>query len=389
LKLALNLSAAGNTMALDNLYLSIGSEEIILLLIKGTVSDLSAIQGMNLAFSVKGRDISKVTAAGGPRTDSKGAFHVSGRFSDPAPKVYKLPAFEATWGDSQSSGWLELDTTGQRPRLKAELSSDKLDLRPFLKQPQNTEITEIQATKTVAPKKDKPEAKTPSPQSTTPKARVFPADPLPLAQLQKIDAEVKFRGKEVLLRSMAFNDIAVDILLRDGDLDIKPLNFTIGGGKAEGSIILKSLAKPAELTTTLTVEKLAIGPMLEQLDYPRSIEGDLDAVIDLDGTGDSVAALMEKLNGSIRIYVIDGKAESKYLDLLAKYLGSGILRMLNPLEEKRKYTPIHCYVNTVGIEDGLADVKILLDTDRTSIFGAGEINLKTEGLNLGIKPTPQ
>jgi uncharacterized protein involved in outer membrane biogenesis len=188
---------------------------------------------------------------------------------------------------------------------------------------------------------------------------------------------------------MALNDIAVDILLRDGDLDIKPLKFTIGGGKAEGSINLKSLTKPAELTTTLTVEQLAIGPMLEQLDYPRSIEGDLDTVIDLDGTGDSVAALMAKLNGTIRIYVIDGKAESKYLDLLAKYLGSGILQMLNPLEEKRKYTPIHCYVNSVEIEEGLADVKILLDTDRTSIFGAGEINLKTEGLNLGIKPTPQ
>ena len=30
-----------------------------------------------------------------------------------------------------------------------------------------------------------------------------------------------------------------------------------------------------------------------------------------------------------------------------------------------------------------------MDTDRTSIFGAGDVNLKTETLNLGIKPTPK
>jgi hypothetical protein len=143
------------------------------------------------------------------------------------------------------------------------------------------------------------------------------------------------------------------------------------------------------LMTNLTIDQFAIGPMLDQLDYPHSIEGNIDAVVDLDGTGDSVAALMAGLNGHIRIAVKDGKAESKYLDLLGKYFGSGILRMINPFEAKRQYAPINCFVNTVIIDDGKADIKLLLDTDQTSIFGAGSINLKTERLDLGIKPTPK
>jgi hypothetical protein len=112
-------------------------------------------------------------------------------------------------------------------------------------------------------------------------------------------------------------------------------------------------------------------------------------VVDLDGTGDSIAALMAGLNGNIRIALKDGKAESKYLDLLAKYLGSGILQMLNPFQQKREYAPINCFVDTVKIDDGQADTKLLLDTDQTSIFSAGTINLKTESLDLGIKPTPK
>jgi uncharacterized protein involved in outer membrane biogenesis len=129
--------------------------------------------------------------------------------------------------------------------------------------------------------------------------------------------------------------------------------------------------------------------MLDKLGYQRSVEGNLDVAFNLDTTGDSIAALMAALNGNTRIAMSNGKAASQYLDLLAKYLGSGILQMLNPFEEKREYTPVNCFVNRIEIKDGLADVKILLDTDRTSIFGAGDVNLKTERLNLGIKPTPK
>ena len=129
--------------------------------------------------------------------------------------------------------------------------------------------------------------------------------------------------------------------------------------------------------------------MLDKLVYQRSIEGNLDADFNLDGAGDSVAALMAGLNGNIRIAMSNGRAASDQLELLEKYLGSSILGMLNPFQEKREYTPINCFVNSIEIKDGLADVKILLDTDRTSIFGLGDVNLKTESLNLGIKPTPK
>ena len=98
---------------------------------------------------------------------------------------------------------------------------------------------------------------------------------------------------------------------------------------------------------------------------------------------------MAGLNGNIRVAMSNGRAASEYLELLERYLGSGILRMINPFEERREYTPVNCFVNKIDIKDGLADVNILLDTDRTSIFGAGDVNLKTEHLNLGVKPTPK
>ena len=220
-------------------------------------------------------------------------------------------------------------------------------------------------------------------------AKVFSAAPLPLEGLQAIDVDLKFRNKQVLLPRLALDDVILDVLLKNGNLAIKPFNFSIGGGKADVQFALRSQEKPAALAANLNIDQLEIGPMLDKLGYERSVEGNLDAAFNLDSTGDSIAALMAALNGNTRIAMSNGKAASEYLDLLAKYLGSGILQMLNPFEEKREYTPVNCFVNTIEIKDGLADVKILLDTDRTSIFGAGDVNLKTERLNLGIKPTPK
>jgi len=143
------------------------------------------------------------------------------------------------------------------------------------------------------------------------------------------------------------------------------------------------------LTATVGIDQLAIGPMFDKLGYRRSVEGNMNAAFNLDSTGNSVAAWMAGLNGSTRITVSQGRMTSEYLELLEKYLGSGILNMINPFQEKREYTPVNCFVNTIDIKGGLADVKILLDTDRTSIFSAGDVNLKTERLDMGIKPTPK
>ena len=147
--------------------------------------------------------------------------------------------------------------------------------------------------------------------------------------------------------------------------------------------------QPAALAATLDIDQLEIGPMLDQLGYQRSVEGNLDAAFNLDGSGNSVAALMAGLNGNIRIAMSNGRVASRYLELLEKYLGGGILQMLNPFEEKREYTPVNCFVDNIEIKDGLADVKMLLDTDRTSIFGAGDVNLKTEAFESGHQADTQ
>jgi len=391
LKLAFKLAGVGKKYTLDNLDFKLGREDLVEVLLKGTISNLSAVQGMKLDFIARGSDMSNFKKLGGPEFDFKGGFNITAQFIDPAPKVYKMPSFNVTVGDNNQTGWLELDLTAKRPSLKGELSSDKLDLRPLLaKDKEQSKSIEKAQTVRPDPKEDKRvKGDIPILKPRVQHASVFSPEPLPLAGLQSIDVDLKVRNKQVLLPRLALDDVILDILLNNGNLEIKPFTFSIGGGKSDVQFALRTQEKPAALTAILDIDQLEIGPMLDKLGYQRSVEGNLDADFNLDSTGDSIAALMAVLNGNIRIAMSNGKAASAYLDLLAKYLGSGILQMINPFQETREYTPVNCFVNRIEIKDGLADIKLLLDTDRTSIFGVGDINLKTERLDLGIKPTPK
>ena len=372
LKLDANLSGSGDKIALQNLNLNIGSEQLIAVSLKGKIDDLRAVSGMELDFALQGNDLDSISTLGGPALPFPGPFNVSGRFIDPAPKNYKIPSLNAAWGDNDSQGWIALDLSKEQPQLSAELSSQKLDLRPLFKKPA-----------------EKSSPKTPAPQPESKKNKYFSSETFELEALKLIDADIKFNGNQILLPALALDDSIIHIALDRGNLKLNPFTFTVGGGKADVQFDLRLQDNPPTLVLAKVIDQLDVGPMLEKLSYQRSVEGILDTKINLTGRGNSMAALMAGLNGSIIMTIIDGRVASKYLDLIEKYLGSNALRLLNPFKAKREFAPVNCFVNNIQIKDGMADVKLLLDTDQTSIFGLGDVNLKTEQLNLGIKPTPK
>ena len=366
LKLAVNVTGSGKNISLVDLDLNLGSKKLMEIMLKGAIKDLTALRGIQLEFNVRGDHMANLKKIGGPTLPFQGAFNVSGRYTDPAPKSFKISSLKAVLGDNNVSGWVAWDLSKKKPQVRAELSSEKFDLRPFLAK-----------------------TKTPASGAKLNKGKVFSSNRFDLEGLKAVDVDIKLRGKEILLRNLALNDVTVSILLENGNLKIKPAKFTIGGGMAEGWLHLRSQDTPATFAVGLKIDQLEIGPMLDQLDYKKQVEGHLDVDIELDGAGDSVAALMAGLNGRIYTAINDGWVAFKDLDLLQRYLGSNVLHLLNPFQAKQEYKQINCFINRIEIKDGRAEFKLLLDTRQTSIFGDGKVDLKTEKLNLGLKPVPK
>jgi uncharacterized protein involved in outer membrane biogenesis len=372
LKLGVKLTRSGERLAAENLNLNMGRTELVEVMLKGTVDDLLNLRGFELDFAARGKDLSDIKEVGFPEVPVQVPFSATGRVLDPAPRIYQFPSLEVFLGDNYALGSLGLNLTEKRPRVTAEMSSQEIDLRPLLARSDKETVTESKPTGS-SPERD----------------RVFSSEPWSLDKLRLIDADIKIRDKKVLLPNLALTDVMIDIMLKNGNLRVKPLKFTVGSGRAEGQLNILSQGKTPTVAMELRIDQFDIGAMLEDLGAQRTLDGTLDIDFRLSGQGNSTADFLAGSNGEIYLVMSDGRAASRYLDLLQRYLGSDVLRLLNPFQVRRASAPVNCFVGHIEITDGLADSKLLLDTDQSSIFSAGDVNLKTERLNFGITPVPK
>jgi hypothetical protein len=253
------------------------------------------------------------------------------------------------------------------------LSSNKLDLKTIMGQRKETGRSEPRSDQVVKKRK-----------------RVFPDDPLSLDALHQAEGTIKIRAAQILLPNLVINDLAANLILKDGQIIVKPIKATVGGGKLNGNIDLRHKGKALIMSTQIKAEGISLGSMLNELEITDMLEGHLDVDIRLKGQGQSVAKLMAGLDGYTSIIMGKGRIKNKYIDLLGADLSASIFRLLNPLKEGDDYTAINCMVSRFDIKKGFAkSTALVFDTSLMSVIGEGKIDLKTEKLDLSFKPIPK
>ncbi len=372
-KATIKVLGPADRLAVPALDVEVGSEELAKLKLTGAIKDVQNQKGVDLSFSMKGKDLSNLQKFSGRPMPVKGPFEISGRASDPALKTYRVSDIKVNLPNMDLRGSAEILLSTKRPKIQASLSSQKMDLRPFM------------------PKEEKKTAKESKPEKPLVKReRIFPKDPLPLESLKQADANVRILAKQIITPEVALDDLTVDLALQDGALDIKPLKAVIGGGKLEGSLALRPQGNQAILSLAVKADKFDIGRMAKEMQVTDILEGKLDVDVDLKGSGGSVAALMAGLNGKVVLVMGKGRLDNKYIDLAGADLGQSIFRLINPFEKDKKYTDINCMVLRWDIKDGLAQsTAMVFDTSRMTVVGDGKVNLKSEELDITLEPSPK
>ena len=343
------------------------------LTIDGSIKDVKTQRGMDLKLGLKGKELADFGKLTGKPLPVKGPYDISGRITDVAPKAYKISDLKANLGESDLSGSMNANLAGSRPSISATLSSKKMDVRSLMGAGGESAKSGKEAPKAGAKRE-----------------RMFSNDPLPLEGLNQVDAAVKYRAAQVLLPKLALNDLSVDLNLKNGRLVIRPFKALVGGGALDGFVDLDSEGKVAALTTFIKIDKLDLGKMLKDLQFNETVEGNLDVEMDLKGRGASVADIMGELNGKTVMVMGKGKISNKYLELLSGGLSSNIFKLLNLAQKETEQTVVNCFVSGFSIKNGQAETTALVfDTERMSVVGDGEIDLKTEKLNIGLKPSPK
>ncbi len=136
------------------------------------------------------------------------------------------------------------------------------------------------------------------------------------------------------------------------------------------------------------------GEMLHGLPEGAIEGGDTSGSLFLSTQGRSIEAMMENLNGAGLLEMGQIKILDSALKIVSSDVLTGILHTLNPFSTKTGskqtpgYTTYDCAVIGFDINDGVvsSDKGIAFQSERFNVGGSGTINLRTEALDIDVKP---
>jgi uncharacterized protein involved in outer membrane biogenesis len=265
---------------------------------------------------------------------------------------------------SRLGGDATLDLAGPRPRLDATLAADRLDLRPLLSG-------------------DGAAGGSAGAPGTVP-GPLFSREPLPFAALRAADAALRLRIGTLATGKLDLEDVALTAQLADGRLQLDPAGFTLAGRQVGGSLAVDARGDPARVRLALAADGLDLGTLLEQLAVTSLLEGRGDLRATLAASGPAPHDLARTLAGQVSLLMAGGGLRTAVLDRLTGGAPQAVAALLGrPAADVAR---LRCLALAVPIADGVARPDLVLDTELSTVVGAGTVDLGRERLDLTLAP---
>jgi uncharacterized protein involved in outer membrane biogenesis len=328
--------------------------------LEGTVTGLVGFKGIDLNFEqLSGKSMEELYWIIGLAFPDTSPYRLSGRLvrTDGTWRVEKVAG---KVGESDLAGTLQVDTGGKRPFMHGEFTSKLLnfaDLGPLVgtKEPRES--------------------------------GVLPDAPFHAERWNSVDADVRLRAGTIKRpKQLPLEKFATRIQMRDKVLSLSPLEFGIAGGRLAGTIRLDGNKEPIRGDVNMRVQNLQLAKLFPTVKQAQGSIGDLDGLIELSGSGDTVGKLLGTANGKIGVYMDEGKISQFLMELVALDLWDAARIKLKGDKE----IDIRCAIADFAVKNGVMQANALVfDTTVVNIGGGGSINLKNEEMDLTLKPEPK
>jgi uncharacterized protein involved in outer membrane biogenesis len=294
-------------------------------------------------------------------------------------------------GESDLHGKLDIDASRKRPSMTGELISDQLRMKDLAAslggktgKGGNSLDAKTQKRLAASQQRAKPEKEAPP----DPNARLFPDAHLQVDRVRAMDADVHFRAKSIQAGSVPFKQVAFRIELDNGVLALDPFAFEMPQGRLSGEARIDARQDVPKVHIDVRIKDIQLDQLKgKSPDAQAPLGGVMQARMVVNGTGDSVHAVMSDANGAFTLILPNGEVRSAFAELTGINVSKGLGLLLTKADDK---APIRCGVAQFNIKDGLMSAQnITFDTQNVVIKGTGDINLGPESLNLQIKGDPK
>jgi AsmA protein len=344
----------------------------------GTVTSLLVLSAMDMHLALRGSSLEELYPLLGLAFPATPPYELSGRIVH-IGSSWAYEKFSGRIGQSDIGGRFQLETGGARPFVTADLASKVLafeDLGPLL----GARVGSLQAARAAAPRPSPSEAAVP----VVARARVLPAGRFSTERWDSVDAEVTLKAGAIRrAKTLPLENLSAHLSLKDSVLILNPLKFGVAGGELDAVISLDGRKEAIQAKARVKAKKIRLAKLFPTLALTRSSTSRVNGRMDLVGRGDSVAAMLGSSTGKLGLVVTGGDISKLMMEQLSLHLWEVVALRLT----SDRPVQLRCGLVEFDVKDGLMQANALvLDTEITTVLGTGNVNLKTEKLELVFTP---
>lgn len=320
------------------------------------------LQGFDVEFGLRGPNLALIYPLTGIATPDTPPYRLLGRLTH-EKSAWHYRKFNGVVGGSDLAGDASFLTGRERPKLVADLVSQRLDFKDlggFLGR---------------APQ---------APQPTGP--GVLPDTRFELEKIRSMDADVKLSARRIHTQRLPLDAMTARLMIDDGVLRLDPLDFKAAGGEIRSSIRMDARGPVIASRARVRAEGLSLPRLFPGFEATEDATGRLGGSLALTGSGNSVARMLASSDGDVSARMGSGRVSN----LLMEKAGIDIQETVKFLLTKDRSIPVRCAFGEFDVKKGLMSSRALaFDTTDTVILGDGSISLRDERYDLRLKPLPK
>ena len=367
----LSLRDAANPYPVD-LHVANGSSHAAL---EGTIEDPARFAGAHLRLEFDGQNMADLYQLTGVPIPATPPYKVTGNLVY-AGHAFRFENIAGTLGSSDLEGSIAETTPadGGKRLVTADLASrrvDLTDLAGFLGATPGKTTTPGQnaATKAAQARADE-------------KPNLIPDTPINLPKIDAANVEFHYRGEKIINKDAPLDNVVIALSIENGRISAHPVSFGVGGGSIVIYLDLRPVDGVIHADANVDFRRIPLGRLMKATQAFAG-SGVIGGTARVEGTGNSMAAILGHGNGGLQLFMNQGGSVSALLvDLAGLQVGDAALSALGIPDQ----TQIQCIVSDFSLQDGVVDTKaFLVASKEANILGGGTINLENEKLNLALK----
>jgi uncharacterized protein involved in outer membrane biogenesis len=341
--------------------------------LEGAITDPEKLSGIDATLELQGPSLGDLFPLLNIPTPETPPYHIKGHLYR-KPDAWEYEKFAGTVGGSDLDGSMEVQTGGPKLMIFGTLVSNKLDFKdigPLIGIPPS------QATHSEEQSEEQKRAKA----AYDADPRILPNATLSLGKVRSVNADIDWKVDSVLAPNLPLDKVELHVILKDGILDLDPLNMDVAGGRIESRIQIDARQDQVVTDYDIRFKDFHLADFLAKAGFGDKGKGLLHGRVQLKAPGNSVRESLGNANGTIGLVMNSGEIS----DLAVAAIGIDIGEALKLVATNDKLIPIRCVATSFNVDNGLMQPQVfVIDTQSTLVTGTGNIDLKTEGLGIQL-----